>query len=671
MENGVELVNGAELVITELPRLLLEASVLLSGAVLVSLFTRRVNIPLTAVLAMIGLLVKESGADLAIIDLIKGSGFGTLVLNLFLPILIFEAALMLSTREFMRNIVPIGALATAALVISALFVGFSLKLAPLGLSLTVALLFGVIVSATDPVAVTAVFRDVGVSNRLLTLVEGESLVNDGVAIVLFDIFVAASLGFSVSLFGGAGDFVRVFFGGIAIGAAIGTVAVLLLPLLGRLPAAALSIAVAYGGFVLADEVLGLSGVMATVASGVIVGSMTESRAGIDVREMLHEFWDALAFMANALLFLFIGLALSFDLIGDNLDAIGIGIAAVLVARPVAVVPVIWLLEKMRLVQRVGRRNSAVVVWGGLRGGVALALALALPEDVPHQQTIIAMTGGIVLATLLVNATTIRFLVHALGLDKTSRTDQFLIAAARLFAIDATRHRLKELQFEDGVVEAHLTAAEVTSRDDLVRSHLTPAEELQVLTLRGLHIERETYQSLSDAGLLPPIATRTLMYEIDDEIEEASLGELRVEAARRANLPWYARAHRRVLGLLPPPLGEDLLEVAYIEVSARRLASQKAAAGLEQFSSLPNIDQEKVRLAQRTFTDWEKSAIRVLEKLDQQDDVDRALLHRRQAQAISRITVREVLFDLVSTGVLAASAAEDAAARIEHEIGGPH
>ena len=113
-----------------------------------------------------------------------------------------------------------------------------------------------------------------------------------------------------------------------------------------------------------------------------------------------------------------------------------------------------------------------------------------------------------------------------------------------------------------------------------------------------------------------------------------------------------------------------LEVGYIEVSARRLAAQKAAAGLEQFSSLPNIDREKVRLAQQTFTDWEESATRVLEQLDQQADVDQALLHRRQAQALSRITVREVLFELVSSGVLEASAAEDAAVRIGDEVGGP-
>ena len=105
--------NGADLFLTELPTLLLEASALLAGAVLIGIFTRRVNVPLTVVLAVVGLLISQLGADLAITGLIVGEGFETLVLNMFLPILIFEAALTLSTREFMRNLVPISVLATA------------------------------------------------------------------------------------------------------------------------------------------------------------------------------------------------------------------------------------------------------------------------------------------------------------------------------------------------------------------------------------------------------------------------------------------------------------------------------------------------------------------------------------------------------------------------------
>jgi CPA1 family monovalent cation:H+ antiporter len=493
------------------------------------------------------------------------------------------------------------------------------------------------------------------------------MLNDGVAIVLTTILIGAATGEALSIGEGFLDFVEVFAGGVFIGAAIGVIAVLLLPLLVRLPAAAMSLAVAYGSYVLASAVLDLSGVMATVAAGVVVGSMTESRASREVRDILHELWDALAFIANALLFLFIGLALDFDLIVSNLDVILIATAAVLVARPLAIVPLVWILERSRVILKVGPRNSAVLVWGGLRGGVALALALALPETIPAQETIQAATAGVVLATLLVNATTIRGLVHWLHLDRESKTDQFLNAAARLFAIKATRNRLRDLGVDDEILDAHLSVAEVDSRDMLDRTGLTETEEHQVLITRGLVIERETYQNLADAGLLPPIATRTLMFEIDDEIEEAEHGDLRVDAARRGHLPWYASIHRRLLGLLPPPLGEDLTEIGYIEISARRLAAQRAASELDSFKSLPNVDPRKILEAKQTFADWQASAEQRLMELEETGGLEHRVLHRRQAQALSRITVREVLRELVETGVVSEGVARDAGDRIVAEI----
>ena len=142
----------------------------------------------------------------------------------------------------------------------------------------------------------------------------------------------------------------------------------------------------------------------------------------------------------------------------------------------------------------------------------------------------------------------------------------------------------------------------------------------------------------------------------------------MEAARRDHLPWYARSHRKLLGLLPAPLGEDLTKVGYIEISAHRLAAQRAAAELDNFRSLPNIDPQKIIDARRTFVDWEKSAESRLEQLEKQADIGHGLLRRRQAQALSRITVREVLRDLVTTGVISSSVAHAAGERIVDEIG---
>ncbi|HSK55955.1 MAG TPA: sodium:proton antiporter [Jiangellales bacterium] len=653
-------------VTSTLPTALLEISLLLAAAVLVGLLAQRVHIPLTVVLALAGMLVTELGVDLALMDLLGGEGFKELLVNLFLPILIFEAALGLSTREFMRNLLAITALATVALAISAVLVGFGLNLG-LGIPLAAALLFGALISATDPVAVVAIFRELGVPKRLLTIVEGESLLNDGVAIVLYQILLIAALGGTLTVADGALRFVVVAAGGLVIGGVIGTVAVMLLPLVQRLPATALSVAIAYGSFVLAEATFEVSGVMATVAAGVAMGGMLESRADHAVRDLLHEMWESLGFIANALLFLFIGLALDVDLLVDNATAIGIALVAVLVSRPLAVVPVVTLLERWAHIPKVGQRNSAVIVWGGLRGGVALALALALPEELEQRELFIALTGGVVLATLLINATTISFVVHYLGLDKTSPADEYLEGMARLLAVQTARDRLAKLGFQDDLVEAHLNVADIDARDQLFRAHLSEHEEVDVLTLRGLHIQRETYQSLSDAGLLRPIATRTLLQEIDDEIEEVELGSLRVDAARRGHLPWYGRVHRWLLGRMPKPLGEDLTEVAYIEVSARRLAARKAAEELDLFKSLPAVNTDRVEQAKGTFLHWEKTATVRLEALDLDVEVDRHMLHRRQAKALSRIAAVEILKEMVDAGVLSPAVAEQAGLRVASEV----
>ena len=280
-----------------------------------------------------------------LVESLKGEAFEAIVVNIFLPILIFEAALALSTRDFLRNLGSILVLATAALAIAATFVGYSLHYF-LGFPVAAALLFGVLISATDPVAVVAVFRDVGVSRRLLTLVEGESLLNDGVAVVGYNILLAAALGASVGIASGMVEFAAVFVGGAVIGSIIGLAAALVLPLVDKLSATTLTVGVAYGSFVVADAVLGASGITATLAAGLIVGGYAPSRASEEVRQALSNVWEALAYVANALLFLFIGLLIDPDAIRENLDAIAIAIVAVLVARPVAIVPVVSALERL-------------------------------------------------------------------------------------------------------------------------------------------------------------------------------------------------------------------------------------------------------------------------------------------------------------------------------------
>ncbi len=636
----------------ELPKLLLEISALLTLAVLLGLVARRTHVPLSVILVVVGFLAAATGLSPEIGQL-EGEAFEEVVVFLFLPVLIFAAALGIDLRSFARNLGPILALAVLAFLVSAVLVGVSLHLA-LGTALAAAFLFGALISATDPVAVVAVFREVGVPRRLLTLVEGESLLNDAVAIVLFAILLETATGGSTSVVAGAVDFVAVFGGGALIGILLGLVAALALPWLDRLPAAALSLALAYGSFVLADAVLGFSGVMATAAAGMVLSGLAPSRASAEVREIWDQMWEALDYVSNALLFLLIGLVIGLDLLVENAGAIVLAAAVVLVARAMAVVPMVWLLERVAHIPRVGARNEAVLIWGGLRGGVALALALALPEELAERELLVALTGGVVLATLLLNATTIRWLVSRLGLDQPSDVDRYLMAIARISAVEAARRAMTDLGLTpDPQTGAELEATERSAHEEMAQLDVDDEEEYRIVVGRGLHVERRTYQSLSDEGLLPPAVTRSLLHEVDDEIDELSLRGKghEVGATRRTRSGGLERFTRRLVGWLPEPAGSDATELAYAEATARRLAARRTADAFEIFDDLPAIRQETVERARRTFAEWEEAAVAELSELDSRAGRDAEALRARQVRTLAQAASSRELAELVETGLL--------------------
>jgi CPA1 family monovalent cation:H+ antiporter len=651
-----------------LPQGLLAVSALLAVAVLLAVVARRIHIQLTVVLAVVGFAAGAVARGLGTPPPLQGEGFEEVVVFAFLPVLVFAAVLGLSVRTFFRNLWPILALATVALGVSAALVGGAVH-AALDIPLATAFLFGALISATDPVAVVAVFRELGVPERLLILVEGESLLNDGVAIVAFEVLLAAALGNEASLLGGVSDFVAVFFGGAAIGAVVGLAAAGVLPWLDRLGAAALSVAVAYGSFVLADDVLGFSGVMATVGAGLVIGGLAPSRASAEVREAWDQLWESLDYIANAVLFLLIGLVIDPALLVTQLRAIALAVVVVLVARALAVVPLVSALQRFAGVTRVGKRNEAVLVWGGLRGAVALALALALPEELAQRDALVAMTGGVVLATLLINATTISALVSRLRLNRPSRTDQFLTAAARLSAVRVARGRLKDLDLDDSVVRERLTAAERSARQELEALGLDEGEQMQAVMRRGLAVERATYQRLSDAGLLPPTSARTLLHEVDDQAEELGMGRPLQHGGGARPQPWFDRLVRRLVDWLPAPVGEDPAQLDYAEASARRLAAQRTGEALSALSDLPNVDAAAVGRTEDTFQRWEAEAVATLAKLGRGAGDEGRALRRQQAEAMSRVAAVDALAQLCEAGVLSPTLAESAADEVSRQISG--
>jgi monovalent cation:H+ antiporter, CPA1 family len=321
------------------------------------------------------------------------------ILLLFLPPLLFEAAFVLDLRLLQE--VRIGVLALAVPgVLLAMGVGGALVHWSLGLPWAVALLFGAMIAATDPVAVLATFRQLGVDPRLSALIEGESLLNDGVALVLLVALVAAVEG-EFQLGAAVSTLLLSVVGGIIIGVVAGGVGHLIIASIDEhLIEMTVSVATAYSAFLAAQQ-LHFSGVLATIAAAMTLGHLGRARGWVyseGSERLLIDLWTFLAFIANAGLFLLMGLTDRAAGLWEHRFAVLVGIAAVLVGRAATAYGVGSLLNRTGLSLTWPERH--VLFWGGLRGAVALAAVLSLPVGFPHRAQLLAMTYGAVLFTLL-------------------------------------------------------------------------------------------------------------------------------------------------------------------------------------------------------------------------------------------------------------------------------
>jgi monovalent cation:H+ antiporter, CPA1 family len=387
---------------------------LLAVAMAVAIAARRLKLPYTVGLVIVGI---------AIAYLRLGLQFPlthVLIFDLILPPLLFEAALSLPWGELRRDFWPIFVLSTAGtLVAAAIVVAGMISL--LGWPSDSALMFGVLIAATDPVAVIALFKDSGVTGRLRLLVESESLFNDGVAAVLFamalawiDIAGPAQSGLDTVV-----TLAEISFGGIAIGAACGGMSVVIAgSTKEHLVEATLTTVAAYGSLLLAEQ-LHVSGVLATVTTGLILGNFGEFRSsGEDFltsrgREFVVGFWEFAAFLANSAVFLLIGENIAttpFNSYGPKL--VLVSIAIVLVSRGLTVYPLSFAFARTRW--RIPLREQHVLWWGGLRGALALALALSLPPTLPLRDEIVVVTFGVVAFSIIVQGLTMPPLLRRLG-----------------------------------------------------------------------------------------------------------------------------------------------------------------------------------------------------------------------------------------------------------------
>lgn len=424
----------------------------------------RLRLPFTVILAVVGavlgalalyLLNAEIGTALHpnIRRLLDQPIRANVFLYVLLPTLLFQVALMVNARRMADDWVPILVMAVMAVIVSTVIIGYALK--PFTtLPLVACLLIGAIVSTTDPSAVVSIFRNIAAPQRLTRIVEGESLLNDAAAIALFGFFLTfVMLGVpNPTLQEAALTFPWLIAGGVAIGWVFARVSVALMALIPTFPRAQVSISVAlpYLTYVVAEQVASASGVIAVVVAGLTMNLAGPARLIPTSWQYLREVWDVLAYWAGALIFILAALLIP-RLMGDlrpgDVMLIGVIILAAFAARALILYGMLPILSALKLSPKVEQPYRVAILWGGLRGAVTLALALAVTESALVPQAIKREVGilatGFALFTLLVQGTTLRWVIGRLGLDRLPALDRALSNQVIAVALQNVREEVAE------------------------------------------------------------------------------------------------------------------------------------------------------------------------------------------------------------------------------------
>ncbi len=497
---------------------------------LVALAVRRLRIPYTVALVVVGLLITfQQPLEIELTP--------ELILSLFIPPLVFEAAFHLEFKSLRANWLPIVGLAIPGVLVTTLVVGAIVSWG-VGISMSSALVFGALIAATDPVAVVSLFKALGAPKHLTTLVESESLFNDGTAIVVFKLLLALALSAVVGNTGEAGasfdvlkagvDFIRVSAGGLLVGIGLGwVIAQIIARVDDYLIETMLTTVLAFGAYLVAER-FHVSGVLAVVAAGIITGNIGLKGMSPTTRIVLFNFWEFLAFVANSLVFLLIGLDVNLREIGANIVPIAIALGAVLLSRALVVYG-LTALTNLLSNSRVPFAYRHVLFWGGLRGAISLALALSLPLALAERELLRVMTFGVVLFTLLAQGTTMQFLMRYLGLGVAPALElEYERRHGRLLAAQAALSRVSEMHdrsmlslstWEEIELELQRQVADANdAQTALLKEHPgLKTEEREDAILEGLRAQRAALGQMLSNGMISDQVYEELIEEVDKSI----------------------------------------------------------------------------------------------------------------------------------------------------------
>lgn len=668
-------------VVTGVVGLLLVAAAILAA-------TKRVRVPFTVVLVLVGIVLAQIAQRFpGFFDPLRSLSISPdLILYVFLPTLVFESAFNMDARALRRDIGAVLLLAAPGLLLSTALIGYivhwstSIPLAP-------ALLLGAILSATDPVAVIAVFKQLGAPRRLTTLVDGESLFNDATAIVLSRILLGVMAMGTLNgdaLFNGAVQFVSLFIGGLLVGWVLGMITGFLLGKVVDDPAIEITLTtvVAYLSFLMAEDVFHVSGVMAVVAAGVTLGDWGRMRVSPPVRAYLEHFWSYMSFVANALIFLLVGLTIHLPEVWASLRTLLWVIVAMLISRAIMIYGLTPLLGRLPGSEAIDAAYRKLLYWGGLRGAVALALVLSLPSfEFTH--TFVALVTGAVLFTLLVQGLSIEPVMRRLGLAHPPLADRLALLESRVVGKQRAMARIPELQH--GGLFSSVIAARVLQRcerqlgslqDEIGRLReveMDRTQEQNLLYLRCFAEEKVLFVDMFNKGHLSERAFRELALSLTLQAEAlryqrdfrtVRLHNLRGRRLEHTALQWLDRFGLHVMA---ERLRRVRVAVNYEEAWGRYQANGHALAFLDRLVRSESIPAEIFDEVRGNYVRWHEDSQRHLDRMAAQYPEFVAAMQERLGRRVMLIAEQEVIKEQAERGTLPLGMADKAMFAVNHAL----
>lgn len=475
---------------------------------------------------------------------------------ILLPTLLFEATIHLNIHQFKLQFLTITFISTFGLLVSLFVVGGSLAYF-LGMPLSVALLFGALISATDPIAVLALFKSLGAPKRLSLLADGESMFNDATAVIAFRIIsafaVVGSTDFGIQMvFSGMWEFLYIFIGSIVVGFVAGYLTSLAIAYIkeDKMTETALTMVLAYGSFYFSEHFFALSGVIVCVISGIALGNLGKTKISEGTMPFVEEIWEYLGFVALSIVFFFAAYNLDFSIFEKDLTKLPVVILAVLIARAFSVYSSFYLSNRVMIFKNepnVPMSWQHIINWGGLRGVIPLVLVLSLPDHFEYKADILTFTMATLLFTLFVNGLTIEKILTKLGLHIPKKEENLVREESSLYHLENVRRNLKNIKAEGDfdrklvdVLNREILKDE-TKHKAILASLAKTADVESALKVECLHIEGHKLFELFNKGYISESVYFTFESQLD--LQEDALEYPEVYKGRGFTGGGYLRTER--------------------------------------------------------------------------------------------------------------------------------